>query len=77
MLNMGDATYEAEMQIRKLHQPEQRRLPRPDSGPQMPARHSLLSKSSRRMMVRLGDLLVAFGCRLQSRFEIEAGTTGC
>lgn len=29
------------------------------------------------LSVALGGRLVTFGCRLQSRFEIEAGTTGC
>jgi hypothetical protein len=76
MLIMIDL-YKAELRNRGLHQPEPHRLPRPDSSPQTPVRHSLLSKSSRRMMVRLGDLLVDFGCRLQNRFEIEAGTTAC
>jgi len=28
------------------------------------------------LSVALGGRLITFGCRLQSRFEIEAGTTG-
>jgi hypothetical protein len=36
-----------------------------------------IGSQSRRMVVRLGDLLVGLGCQLQARYAAEPGTVAC
>ncbi len=72
MLNMGDSLYEAELRKNAVVKPEPHRVAKQPSAQRLSGRRSLLSNGSRWLMIRLGDLLVAFGHQLQSRFAAES-----
>lgn len=79
MLTLGDALSEMELRKGVLVEVEQYRLAKlatgRESGRGVREIRAVASQGSRRLMVRLGDFLVACGCQLQSRFAIDSGST--
>jgi hypothetical protein len=67
-----DAVYLVEIERRKdeIAQAEQYRLSR-----QLPKRNSAIREICQRSLARLGDLLVAWGSQLQTRFAAESSTS--
>ena len=63
MITLGDYLVEVERRKNEIAWAEQYRLSR-----QLPRHASSLEKRSRHLLARLGKLLVAWGCRLQTRF---------
>jgi hypothetical protein len=66
MISMVDFLYEVERHRDKIAQAEQYRLAR-----QVPRRNSPIRKICQRLLARLGELLVTWGCQLQIRFATE------
>lgn len=75
MLHFGDSVYEAELRRDVSVEVEEYRLARLASAEQVAERRSTWAEGSRRLMARLGDLLVDWGCELQSRYTAESSTT--
>ena len=75
MQGLGDAMVEMEYRTESLEaELEQDRLAWLAAAAR--SRKGMVSQS-RRMVVRLGDLLVGLGCRLQARFAAEPGAVAC
>ncbi len=72
MIYPGDFTYEAELRPRELSATVQRQPALP-----IEERVPALAVDYRRWLARLGDLLVAWGCALQTRYVVKGQTTAC
>jgi hypothetical protein len=67
MISVVDFLYQVERRKDEIAQAEQYRLAR------QVARHNpAIRRTYRRLLARLGKLLVAWGCQLQIRFATEA-----
>jgi hypothetical protein len=65
----GDLAGEAERRKDEMAQAERHRLSR-----EVPKLQSSRTARYQRWMARLGDLMVAWGCQLQTRFAVETNT---
>ena len=75
MQGLGDAMVELEHRTKSIEtELEQDRLAMLATAAR--SRDGMVSQS-RRMVMRLGDLLVSLGCRLQARFASEPAAAAC
>jgi hypothetical protein len=70
MISMVDFLVAAERRKDEIAQAEQYRLAR-----QLPKRNSPIREMYQRSLARLGKLLVAWGCQLQTRFATKSSTS--
>ena len=70
MISMVDFLVAIERRKDEIAQAEQYRLAR-----QIPRHNSSLTKRYQHLLARLGELLVAWGSQLQTRFATESNTT--
>ena len=75
MLHFGDSVCEAELRRDALLECEEDRLAGPAAAEGITELRSAWSEQGRRLMVRLGDLMVDLGCELQNRYAAESSTT--
>jgi hypothetical protein len=75
MQGLGDAMVEMDYRTKSIEaEIEQNRLAMLAAAAR--SRDGMVSQS-RRMVMRLGDLLVSLGCRLQARYAAEPGVVAC
>lgn len=79
MLTLGDALSEMDLRKGIFVEVEGYRLARLTTGRELGWQVRVIGAAAslgiRRVMVRLGDLLVACGCQLQRWFAVESGRT--
>jgi hypothetical protein len=68
MLHFGDSVYEAELRRGAVLEKEAHRLAGLSAAEGVTEEYSLWAEQGRRLMARLGDLMVDWGCELQNRY---------
>lgn len=72
MITFADYLYEAERRKEEIAQAEQHRLRR-----QISKQNLQVANGRLRLLARLGELLVTWGCQLQTRFAAEGNANPC
>jgi hypothetical protein len=75
MLHFGDSVYEADLRRGVGSKADARYLGCRAAADKVSDHGSVWAERIRYLMVRLGDLLVAVGCELQSRYAVKSSTT--
>lgn len=75
MLHFGDSVYEAELRREAVLENDCYRLAGSAAAEGVAKQRSAWAEQGRRLMARLGDLMVDLGCELQNRSAPESSTT--